>query len=474
MGLTTGISDPQLDVHAASFRDPSGSVFVDSEGQLLRQINHRYEAHYRKLVDSGLYDELVGDGLLVAHDEVELSRRYSPEAAVVIQPVPIPFISYPYEWSFSQLKDAARLTLEIQRRALNRGMILKDASAFNVQFVGSQPRFIDTLSLETHREESPWSAYGQFCRHFLAPLTLMANVDIRLSSLLRRFIDGIPLDLTSRLLPLRSRLSVGTLIHLCLHARSIARHSDTKSKNDKSPVPRMSRLSLDGLIDSLTHAIDRLHWSPDGTQWADYYDDHSYTEGALSRKRRTVEHMIETFRPDRVIDLGANTGTFSRIASRHAELTISLDIDPACVERNYRELHPSKDTSVLPLLMDLANPSPGLGWASTERESFRDRSSADLVMALALVHHLAIANNVPLPRIASLLASMGRNVIVEFVPKSDPQVQRLLRGREDVMDDYCQAGFEQAMETELEIVQSIDLKNDGRRLYLLQRRPGGM
>ncbi len=464
-----GINAPVFDVHTASFRDPAGFVFFDSRGQLLRQINHRSQQDYRKLVDSGLCEELVRDGLMVDHEEVELSRRFSGDAAVVIRPEPIPFISYPYEWSFSQLQDAARLTLEIQRRALNRGMILKDASAFNVQFVGSQLRFIDTLSFATYDEGRPWNAYGQFCRHFLAPLTLMAEIDIRLSSLLRRFVDGIPLDLTCQLLPLRRRFNLGTLIHLSLHARSIARHSDTRSDRKASRSPRMSRLALDGLIDSLDRAIKRLRWRPGATQWADYYDDHSYAESALARKQLTVERMLEEINPKRVIDLGANTGVFSRIASRCAELTVSIDIDAVCVERNYRALRQSQDTRVLPLLMDVSNPSPNLGWAGTERASFDTRCSADLVLALALVHHLAIAENLPLSRIATWLASLGRHAIVEFVPKHDPQVKRLLRGREDIFDDYCQAGFERAMRSEFEIVESVDLHNDGRHLYLLTR-----
>lgn len=469
MSLTTHLTS-RGNVHTASFRDPSGFMFYDEDGQLLRQINHRYHDDYRTLIDSGLYHELVRDELLVRHDEVDLDRQLSPDAAVVIRPEPIPFVSYPYEWSFSQLKDAARLTLEIQRRALNRGMMLKDASAFNVQFVGSQPLFIDTLSFEPYREAAPWRAYGQFCRHFLAPLTLMSKVDIRLSGLMRQFIDGIPLDLTSRVLPLHSRLNLGTLIHVCLHARSIARYSNTKVVDRSRRPPKISRPAVCGLIDSLDRAIEGLSWNPIGTAWADYYDDHSYSEHALGIKRQTVERMIENLQPAKVVDLGANTGVFSRIASRHAAWTVSIDSDAACVERNYRELRQLGQRDVLPLLMDLSNPSPGLGWDSTERDSFGRRCSADLVLALALVHHLAIANNVPLSRIASLLASLGSHVIVEFVPKTDPQVRRLLRGREDVFDSYTQSGFEQAMQQSFQILDCVDLQNDGRQLYLLGLR----
>jgi hypothetical protein len=442
-------------------------VFFDEDGQLLRQINHRYHSDYRRLIDSGLYNELVSQGLLVGHEEVDLERRRSSEAAVVIRPEPIPFVSYPYEWSFSQLKDAARLTLEIQRRALDRGMILKDASAFNVQFIGSQPQFIDTLSFEAYDEAAPWLAYGQFCRHFLAPLTLMANVDIRLSNFLRRYIDGIPLDLASHLLPAHRRLNLGTLIHLCLHARTIARHSNTKTIGNNPRRSKISRLAMNGLIDSLERAIERLHWKPVGTPWADYYEDHSYSDRALEYKQQTVQRMIEQLQPASVVDLGANTGAFSRIAARHAALTVAIDSDPACVERNYRQLRQDGQRNVLPLLIDLSNPSPGLGWDSTERDAFGDRCSADLVLALALVHHLAIPNNIPLSRIAAFLASLGRHVIVEFVPKSDPQVKRLLRGREDIFDGYTQDQFERAMQIEFQILDSVDLHNDGRQLYLL-------
>ncbi len=189
---------------AASFRDPSGFLF-SRNGALYRQINRVYADDYDHLISSGLYDQLVKSGLLIPHREVSEKPVYPELAVKVIQPELVPFISYPYEWSFSQLKDAALATLAIQKRSIKAGMSLKDASAYNIQFINGKPTLIDTLSFEIYKEGKPWDAYRQFCQHFLAPLALMARVDVRLGQLLRVFIDGIPLDLASRLLPASTR-----------------------------------------------------------------------------------------------------------------------------------------------------------------------------------------------------------------------------------------------------------------------------
>ncbi len=432
-------------------------------------MNLTYREHYDHLMESGLYATLIEAGLLVPHREVAAEPADAACAYKILEPERIPFVSYPYEWCFSQLQHAALATLRIQKLALKRGMILKDASAYNIQFRDGHPVLIDTLSFERRREGEPWVAYRQFCQHFLAPLALMAWRDIRLGQLLRIHIDGIPLDLASSLLPLRTRLAIPLAIHIHLHAASQRHYADKGARPRRG---RMSVRALEGLIDSLTTAVRRLQWRPRGTEWAEYYRETNYTPAALEHKEALIAGFLEACRPQLVWDLGANTGLFSRIASRRGILTISSDNDPAAVELNYRECRRQKETHLLPLLLDLTNPSPALGWEHAERMSLLERGPADLVLALALVHHMAISNNVPLPRLIEFFARAGRDLIVEFIPKSDSQVRRLLTTREDVFPDYRQDAFESACQRLFTIEAAERVRDSERTLYLLRGRSG--
>jgi len=473
MSLTQPCTKP----HAASFRDPSGFIFRNESGQLLRQVNLQYEPHYVMLQNSGLYDELIADALLVEHSEVALEHAAAPGAFRVLQPVELPFISYPYEWAFSALQDAALLTLDIQKRAINRGMTLKDASAYNVQFTGAKPVFIDTLSLESYEEGKPWDAYGQFCRHFLAPLALMSRVDISLQRLMALHLDGVPLDLACKLLPWSSKLSLNMQVHLYWHSRMISRHADDAGATQKNNAPgeakkpaglKFSRSSMNTLLDSLTSLIESFTWKAAGTEWADYYNDHSYSDDGLQQKERAVSGYLDAIDPGSVWDLGANTGVFSRLASGRGVQTVALDIDPACVERNYLAARHESDNHLQPICMDLSNPSSGIGWAHAERDSLAARGPCDAALALALVHHLAISNNAPLQRIAEMMRSLCKNLIIEWVPKTDPQVKRLLSSRRDIFPGYHKAGFEEAFRSEFDLLEQQEVGDDGRVVYLMR------
>ena len=454
-------------VLSGSFRDPSGFLFW-RQGTLLRQVQRSYAEHYDALLSSGLYQKLVDKQLLIPHQEVSLDQAKDgsdpQDVYRVLQPERIPFISYPYEWSFSQLKDAALTTLRIQKLALARGMTLKDASAFNIQFWRGRPVLIDTLSFEQYREGGPWVAYRQFCQHFLAPLALMAYRHIQLNELLRTNIDGVPLPVASKLLPWRTRLTPGLLMHIHAHASSQKRYAAQSIKHRQRKV---SRNALLGIIDSLGGALRRLRWQPGGTEWADYYNDTNYSSTALAAKRALVGDYLDRLEPGTVWDLGANNGMFSRLASERGIPTVASDIDPAAVEFNYLECRKRDDELLLPLLMDLTNPSPALGWGHDERMSFLDRGPADVVLALALIHHLAISNNVPLPKLAEFFQRAGRALIIEFVPKEDSQVQRLLATREDVFPDYRQDSFEAAFTEYFRIETQQAVEGSKRTLYLM-------
>jgi ribosomal protein L11 methylase PrmA len=378
------------------------------------------------------------------------------------------FISYPYEWSFGQLKDAALMTLELQERALSRGMTLRDASAYNVQFEAGGPVFIDTLSFEPRKEGAPWSAYRQFCEHFLVPLALMSRVDIDLGALQRSNIDGIPLELGNQLLGGRSWRSLGLLFHVRLHAMAQRRY------RDKAPSGKAARsvtlATVQGLVRSLRSLIERLDWNPGGTEWADYTTDNNYSAEAAQAKQALVTGMLRRRSPATVWDLGANTGDYSRAARTVAARVVSFDIDPAAVERNYRRVRADGETGILPLRMDLTNPSPALGWAHRERQSLEERGPADALLALALVHHLAIGHNLPLERIADGFARLGRALVIEFVPKSDSQVQRMLRSRPDIFPSYTREGFEAAFLKSFAIEAVEPVSGSERVLYLMVPR----
>jgi hypothetical protein len=452
-------------VHPSSFRDPSGFLFT-KDGTLYRQINRSYQPDFDLLTSSGLYDALVEKGYLIPHSEAAPELALTDEACKVIEPERIPFISYPYEWCFGQLKDAALTTLAIQKQAVESGMSLKDASAYNIQFRNGKPILIDTLSFEAYKEGEPWAAYRQFCQHFLAPLALMAYRDIRLGRLLRLYVDGIPLDLASQLLPYRTRFSFGFQIHIHLHAKLQQRHADSTQKPRQGNVSKTGHL---GLIDSLETLIKKLRWKQADTEWGEYYEATNYSDDAMKQKEDVIRELLQESKPSEVWDLGANTGRFSRIAEEIGADVISFDLDPVAVEKNYAECRQGKDTRLLPLILDLTNPSPGLGWAARERASIFERGPADTVLALALIHHLAISNNVPFDRLARFFASVCNSLIIEFVPKEDSQVQKLLITREDVFGNYNEEDFRNAFSEPFELKRRVELSDSKRVVYLMSK-----
>jgi hypothetical protein len=465
----------------ASFRDPSGFLFT-RDGILYRQVNQVYAADYMRLMDSGLYEKLVKAGLLIPHTELDLypsgtMSTGSGQASIpadqknafkILLPERVPFISYPYEWSFSQLKDAALATLTIQKRALKAGLSLKDASAYNLQFFNGRAVLIDTLSFEVYQEGEPWVAYRQFCQHFLAPLALMATRDVRLGQMLRIYIDGIPLDLASRLLPGRTHWSLGLSTHIHLHARAQKRYADV-SLSDVRAGRTMKKQALLGLINSLERTVRKLKWKTKKTEWGDYYDATNYTESAFEHKKHLVAEWSQRIRPRIVWDLGANTGIFSRLAAGDG-YAVAFDLDPLAVEQDWLEVRKEKEKNILPLVLDLTNPSPALGWDNCERDSFSGRGPAGLVLALALIHHLAISNNLPFARIAESLAGMGEWLVIEFVPKTDSQVQRLLRSRKDIFGEYGRETFEAEFQNFFEIVEVQAVQDSARWMYLMKKR----
>ena len=451
-----------------SFRDPDGFVYT-RDGILLRQIHLSYQRDWQQLHESGLYRTLVEAGLLVEHVERPLSDRYDANAWRVIAPEPVPWISYPYEWTPKQLRAAAVLTLDVLERALDCGMTLKDAAATNVQFIGSRPVFIDTLSFTVREEASPWAGYRQFCQHFVGPLALMERVDPRLRDLSRSALDGPALDLVSGLLPRSSWASLGLLTHVHLHARTIA------GQGGRAVSPAVTRrgVSLDGakgLLGHLRSTVERTARGSRYSEWSDYEATHNYSDVAMATKREVVGRLAAECRPALTFDLGANTGQFSQLVAEHGGYVVAFDADLGAVECCWDRQAATDGTSILPIWSDLTNPSPAQGWGHAERASLAGRGPADLVLALALVHHLAIQHNVPLPAISQFLARLGRRVLLEWVPKDDPQAQRLLVTRPDIFIGYHEPGLLAALEPDWHIDARHEVPGTGRQLYALSRR----
>lgn len=451
-----------------SFRDPDGFLF-ERDGVLFRQVQPSYADDWQQLHDSGLLAALQSQSLLVAHEEESPSMGVDADAFRVIRPTRIPFVSYPYEWTPGQLRSAALLTLQVQRLALAHGMTLKDASAYNVQFLGHRPCFIDTLSFTRHHEGTPWAAYRQFCQHFLAPLALMHLVDPRLRDLLRSHLDGIPLDLASRLLPRSTWLRPALLLHLHMHAQGIRRHA---GRSAPAAVSRrgVSRDGLEGILGHLESAVTPWGDPAGPTEWGDYESEHTYSAAGQQLKEATINTWVRHAPNKLAFDLGANAGHYSQLLANAGTYTVAIDGDLGATARLVNRIGTAAREDILPLWLDLANPSPAQGWAHGERASLAARGPADLVLALALVHHLAIGNNVPLPGVAAMLADLGTHAIVEWVPKDDPQAQRLLVSRADIFTGYTEEALVRAFETRFRVEERIAIPDGARVLYRLQAR----
>jgi len=434
----------------SSFRDPSGYVY-EEDGKILRKISPGYDKILRQLIGSGLYGKLTARSIL-------LPFTWWVDSS--IQPDLVPFISYPYEWSFSMLKDAALQTLKAELIALDYGMQLKDASAYNIQFIKGSPILIDHLSFYPYEEGKPWVAYGQFCRHFLAPLALTAYRDADQIRRLQVELDGLKLGYTSHLLPWKTSFKPGLIMHLKLHGIGGMYRGETLVK-----TARLSKTQLIGVLKNLVNTVNGLEWKPP-YGWKDYEKICSYDKEATHKKAFLVEEFLRRVEAKVVADLGCNVGLYSEVAADIGCRVVAVDNDPACIDLVYKT-NDKKD--ILPLVVDITNPSPAIGWENTERDSFISRLKVDTVMCLALIHHLAIGNNLPLDRIASFLSKICKNLIIEWVKKEDTQVKIMLRYREDIFPNYTREKFEEAFRKYFSIVDFKPVGDTDRTLYLMEK-----
>jgi hypothetical protein len=454
---------------AGSFRDREGRVFYQ-DGKVYRALSERAAAAWKKLDGSKFFPRLVAEGKIVATREAEYPQAaleaLSPHWVLALEHERIPFISYPYEWPFAMLRDAARLQLDLTIAALAENMTLKDASAYNVQWRGARPVFIDTASFDVWEEGEPWVGYLQFCQLFLYPLLLTAYRDIPFQSWLRGAIDGIvPADM-NHVLTLRDRFRPGVFKDVYIQAKLQASFADTRQdvRGDLQRVGFGKELILNNLR-RLRKIVDKLEWQRSSSEWAGYVEESSYDDGTTGVKKAFVAEAAGSQRWNLAWDLGANTGTFSRIAAEHSEYVVAFDGDLLAIERLYLSLQKDGPDNILPLVMNLADPSPALGWRHQERKALTERDRPQLVLCLALIHHLVISANVPMPEFVDWLASLGAHLVIEFVTKDDGQVKKLLRNKPDIYHDYEIEPFEEQLSRHFQIVRRERYHAETRILY---------
>jgi ribosomal protein L11 methylase PrmA len=461
---------PEVSTESGSFRDRRGRIFY-VDGRVLRTVMPMAATDYEFVRSSGIVDALVADNKLVSETVVDASLlgEHGDGAQFVLEHPRLPFISYPYEWSFSALKAAALLHLDIQQAALQKDVTMTDATAYNVQFVGPKPIFIDSLSFRRYKDGEYWAGHRQFCEQFINPLLLRSLAGVPHNAWYRGALEGISAEDLSKVLPWRSRLSWNVLTNVFMQAR-LQRTADSGKAIEKAKARKLPRIAYEQMLYGLRKWIAGLEPKADGkTVWQDYANDNSYADEEAIRKRRFVAEFASSVRPALIFDIGCNTGDYSAVALENgAELAIGFDFDHGALDYGYRRA--ARDSlNFLPLHLDAANPSPNQGWSQAERMGLQERTKGDAVMGLALVHHLAVAKNLPLDEVISWLVDMAPQGIIEFVPKHDPMVQRLLQMREDLFDDYDQESFEKYLGRRARVIKSEIVSASGRTLYWFDR-----
>lgn len=452
-----------------SFRDPTSRVYI-GEGEVLRGLDERALRDYEALEASEFFGRLTQRGAVVGTERIEGDVDGLGEWAGVLRHPKLPVVSYPFEWAFEMLRDAALLHLEITAEALAEAFVTKDATPYNVQFDGARPTFIDIGSFEKVQAGEPWYGYRQFCELFLNPLVLQAVVGVGYHAWLRGSIDGIAPSELAPLIRGRHRLNRRLFVHVGLHARAEARFADADRDRDVGEELRRAGMGpkiLAAQVDNLRRTVAGLRWRDQRSTWSDYADRGHYSDDDLAAKDRFVARTVESVRPPLVLDLGANDGRFSMLALEHgASRAVAVDSDHLVVDRLYRHLRDTGESRILPLVMDLSDPSSGLGWRGEERPAFRDRVRPDLVLCLAVVHHLALTDTVPFELIVELLADFDAPVVVELPHRDDPMAARLLsRKKAGLFDHYDRPQWEAALRARFEVVEQETAPSGRRTLY---------
>ena len=449
----------------ASFRDPSGRLFRHA-GAIYRTCSPEALASFDRALKTGLVEALTSSGLLVPSTVVESAREGLSPAEVgdrVIRQPQLPLVWYSYEWSFSMLRDAALTTLRAMTLCLDKGFVLKDATAFNILFEGATPRLVDVHSLEPRVEGALWAGYAQFCRAFLFPLFLLSYKGMDPRALLLANLGEIPVDQVSRVMGIRDKLKPGVLVNVAMQQQLERRFAGRAEDVGKAGAGMKYPLAaLKGQVAKLAKVIARLR-PPHGDAWTTYTETHTYDTGGVQSKEGFVGAALDRVEPGLVLDLGTNTGQYARLARATGARVVAVDVSHACVDALY--VTAAGDTGLSPLVADLTRPTPAIGWRNIERKGLLDRLQGDFVLALALIHHLRITGGIPLSEVVALLTSLAPSGVIEWVGREDSMVKRLLALRPDVYDDYTQDEFERLLSARRPIAAKQALAGGQRVLY---------
>ncbi len=459
-----------------SFRDRDNQVFYHENG-VYRAISEKASAHWNALSSEKFFQNYLKSGQVVATsvaEKKEYPNDLSKGWARVLRHERIPFISYPYEWTFGMLKTAALLHLDMLEEGIPAGWILKDATSYNVQWRGCDPTFIDTTSFEPHEEGAPWVAYRQFCMMFLYPLMLKAHKGINYLPLLRSNLEGIePIEM-AKYFSRSDFMKKGVLLHVFTYAKvqkraMLADNQSANAAQSGASKPRHhSEAMLLGTIQSIRRIVQSLKINGDETVWSGYEDSHSYEQDTFADKKKFVEKHVSTKHWPLVWDIGCNTGTFSQICSPYADYVVAMDGDAAVIEAIYQRRNNNEHKNILPLVMNLVNVSPAQGWAGQERKSIEQRGTPDLVLCLALIHHIVISTNIPMRSFIEWLRSLDTCVILEFVGPDDEMTQQLLKNRVNQYEDYTEENFLSIVKEMFVVKDSQSLKNNLRTIHYLE------
>lgn len=450
-----------------SFRDPGGAVYYSSD-KVFRTVSPEAVEDFEQVRATGLLEKLVAQNQLIGGTVAnqEAPPQLQPRPALILEHPRIPFISYPYEWCFYALRDAAIHQLQTGLSALEYDVMLSDASAYNIQFIGASPIFIDHLSFRTYEQGKAWKAHRQYCDQFLNPLLLRALLGIPHNAWYRGNLEGIPTTELNRLIPTSKKFSAGVFFHVTLQAMLQNAANKKKNRRQEAKTVSLDKRKIIYIMESLNKYVKKLTPKriPDSV-WHQYAWDNSYADEEEQLKRQFIVDFVTKVRPGLLLDLGCNTGEYSMLALKSgAELAVGMDTDHPALEQGYLRAK-EKRLNFLPLYFDIANPSPNQGWNCTERRGLQERANADAVFALALLHHLVFGRNIPLDMAVAQLIALAPAGVIEFVPKTDPMVQDLLLLRKDIFPNYTQNDFEACLKRCSGIVKSEQVNRFGRRLY---------
>jgi len=456
-------------VNAGSFRDRDGRVY-HYQDRVFRGLSQSALDSFRLLREKSFYKKLIESGKLVGTRELSTQDNPLPEElkaqwAGFLEHDPVPVISYAYEWTFSMLKVAASLQLHLVERAISNGFALKDASPYNIQFVDRKPVFIDIPSFEPLQPGEPWSGYRQFCEMFLFPLMLQAYKKCNFQPFMRASIDGVDVHTAAAIFSFRDRFRKGVMSHVWLQSKLDRRYggsSENIRSNLKSAGFNKELILVN--VRKLQKLVNKLEWQATGSEWGDYTEFHNYSEDDHQRKEAFIRTAIIDEKPAAVWDIGCNTGQFSRIAASECEQVLSTDIDHVAVERLF--LNPDTPDNILALVQNVADPSPNWGWRNRERTDLQTRSRPDLVLCLALIHHVVITANIPLAEFIDWLAGLTDKLVIEYVSRKDDKVQTLLRNKEDKYRDYSRESLETNLKRHFYIRRQQEVNSGDRCLYL--------